>query len=133
MITVTVGDILEERLPDGLNYWVYVIRNGEDVFYVGNSTRITDRLFDHVGQGSFAWAQSPSPVGRLILDNKPESLSWQVDLMSMSDCEPYIKHYWPNFKHYDGKDAERAMIWHYRPYLNVLYNPEYRKMPAHYK
>ncbi len=122
-------DIYNDRLdvPDEYlgpyGFIVYVIRDGDSVLYVGKSSRsVVNRLLEHLGMGGNWRKYVPDRVGEFILDHRPESLDWQVDLMTINDCASYIRQQFPMFVNWDVDTAEQAMIETYRPDLNVQYN-----------
>lgn len=91
--------------------FVYVVRDGEVIFYVGISQSPTLRICQHVGMAdahelycspqkfiedmetkktkSYRW--TCSPVGSCILDNAPESLNWSFDVYEKADAIEVIK------------------------------------------
>lgn len=131
MNTFTVGAILNSTTPDTPGARVYVLRDGRAVFYVGvSSNNVTDRVLEHCGRGT--WGKLPDNVGRFILDNAPRSHKWQVDLLTLEDCAPYVKKYNRNFQRWDAQLAEIALIKIMRPCLNVHYNDNGRALPKKY-
>jgi len=133
MITIPLRELVSvdweepDEKPWPENRPVYVIRDGETVFYVGRTSQgISYRVGEHLG----LWGRTPgapSEVGRLILENMPESGSWQVDLMTRRDChDEYLRD--P-----DASTAERAMIRKLRPCLNRQSNPNPSRLPDCYR
>jgi hypothetical protein len=135
MITITIADVLDDTAPILIPYKLYLIRDSDVVFYVGKTGQyVIDRLLGHLGKGAWSWAEGPSYLGRLVLDNLPESRDWQVDLRTIAECEPLVKEVFPSLKNFtlsssDPGLAERALIRHYCPCLNgsSLLPEKYRK------
>lgn len=127
-------------------YRVYVIRDGEVNFYVGQSQDPYWRLWEHLGRGDRG-ILSLSPVGELIRRHLPTSWSWSMDLYTLEDCLPFVQQYkagefaW--YKQYLEDilvekfivdTAESALIVACRPYLNVSRNMrERRPLPEKYQ
>ena len=88
MIQTTIGDLLDNALDnlDTTDHHLYVVRDGDVVFYVGRSRDVEDRLLSHMGKGWWGWSQGKSSLGQLIEDNHPESLNWQIELLTPGDC-----------------------------------------------
>lgn len=143
MIEVTAGDVLDgEKLLDLLgcrrdplpgesfndacarlkkagprpSYRLYVVRDGDVVFYVGQSQNVINRLWDHLGEGCWARVQGKSNLGRLIKFNLPASRVWQIELLTVEDCQDYGETYG------DVSRAEQLLIDYHSPYLNVKGN-----------
>jgi len=117
MITVTLREILSDEYdePD-YGSTVYVIRDGETVFYVGRTIdHIANRLWRHlvlpISKGAQVWGGSR--LGRLIHANAPESTSCQVNILPGAD--------------------EVATIRKLRPCLNVTYNKRPSELPSQYR
>jgi hypothetical protein len=72
MQTITIAGFLDDKFEIMEAYSVYVIRDGDLVFYVGQSDDVVNRLYDHLGDGPYS--ADPSSIGRLIIDNVPASL-----------------------------------------------------------
>jgi hypothetical protein len=136
MITVTVGDILDDKGPewqDAMGHRLYMVRDGEVVFYIGQSGNPLERILTHIGQGPWNWSQGPSPLGDLIMANLPASRGWQVDLMTPDECKPLVED-WLGFKITcsDIAYAEKALIRQHRPCLNVVCNEYPAPLPERY-
>lgn len=115
MIKTTIGKALTERIQQQ-DHFIYLYRD-------------IDRLRQHLGDDR-PWF--PDAIGNLILDNKPLSLDWQMDLFTLKDCLPYISGaFLPFYEKYINNilakkevmiTAEEEMIFHFKPYLNVINN-----------
>jgi len=79
-----------------------------------------------------------SPVGELIRENRPASFDWQIELMTIEDCMPFVR---PLYRRYRDDEseiarietAELAMIRSYHPCVNTSNNPDSLPLPAHIK
>jgi hypothetical protein len=145
MIKITIRDllVLDDKLDAKLikliedsNCRVYLWRDGDIIFYVGKSdVAIIDRLLTHLGRGPWSWGEPLSPMGRLVQQNLPESLAWQVELYTIDDCAAEIRRHFPR-KHVDSVAsdvAEKALILEHRPCLNVVDNNFPQPLPGRYK
>lgn len=56
-------------------YCIYLIRDGETVLYVGQSTNPYNRFISHIGED---WHADPSPIGKFILQHAPTSYTVHV-------------------------------------------------------
>jgi hypothetical protein len=151
MLTISVQDLLHLPWQPAwkTGFRIYVVREGDIVFYVGQSHDPVDRLLQHLSHPEASFQQLPSALGQLILDNRPGSLAWEIDLMTMADCRPFVARRCPAWlwpvelsaetqptgaqsreaalvaraweDRYVGW-AEQAMIDHLRPALNVSGN-----------
>jgi len=138
MLSVTLAELLQddfEGLPLAV---VYVIRDGETVFYVGRTSQgIKARIFGHLGLPGYSYGASPSPVGRLIWENAPGCLTWQVEHWTVKDCLQDLGQWdprWPDWwERSDGSDVEGNMIRALRPCLNYTHNENGRALPETYR
>jgi len=120
VVTLLIGDVLAYGESADCVRCVYVVRDGSTTFYVGKTTRGgANRLREHCGGGE---RPRISRLGRVILRNAPESDMWEVDLMSVEDCEPFIRLHYPVLRRRDLDLAEGAMIVELRPHLNYAGN-----------
>lgn len=115
MITQTIREaLLDESVT--IPGYVYVVRDGEVIFYVGISQDPAFRLCQHVGVAgahdyiypreillqkmergpSLANAYPGSPIGATILENAPESLGWSFDIYEKEDAIDAIKRIRPD-------------------------------------
>ncbi|MCZ2098126.1 MAG: hypothetical protein LC121_18025, partial [Anaerolineae bacterium] len=70
--TISLCAALTGEHADPPPYSLYVVRDGETVFYVGKTRQIETRLARHIEHRSL--------IGELITRHKPQSDAWQVDL-----------------------------------------------------
>ena len=148
MIQTTVGALLDDKLEDAdwRGYGLYVVRDGDIVFYIGQTSRhVITRLWEHLGlgfTGGRLWCEySMSTLGRLIKINMPESRKWQIEFPSLLDCQPLIADMdkdWfmeccTKFRRNMLDTCEQALINHHKPCFNTIYNPHPRSLPERYK
>lgn len=137
MIQSTIGDLLDGELDARFEsilddfakgvikdlpiYRLYVVRDGDTVFYVGQAGDVVDRLYGHLGQGSWSWATGMSELGKLIKANLPTSRDWRIELYTIGELGV------------NGVDlAEEALIDILRPCLNRALNRNPSALPDKY-
>jgi hypothetical protein len=149
MIKITITDLLNgfTEDPDAQDlHSLYLIRDGDVVFYVGKSENVIDRLLGHLGLGNWGWAGGSDSLVRLIEANLPQSLNWQIELLTVEDCKPYIT---DGLQLRDPSSAkgitlffiwerniklcEQCLIAHYHPCLNIIYNQHATPLPERYR
>ena len=110
MITATIGELLSGKLDkmDTGGHYLYLVRDGETILYVGKSRDVIERLRGHLGDGGWVF-YGPSQLGEMIRVNLPQSRGWEVVLLTPADCGAG-----------DIDDAEEELIAHYNPHLNVM-------------
>lgn len=150
MITATIGELLDGKLDDldRRGHRLYLVRDGETVFYIGKSRNPIDRLWQHLGlalTGGVLWSEYfMSQLGHLVKANLPEARSWQVELLTLEECTPvvlermpYLAGRWESWcqKLPDSAadDAEQALIELHGPCLNVMHNRRKTPLPTCYK
>jgi hypothetical protein len=113
--------LFETCPPDWRRLDLYLFRDEEVVFYVGQSYVAFDRVWEHF-LGGFRWR---STVGRFILCNWPVSLKFTIQLMSSRS---------PAFAdlNHDLNAAEQALIRQYLPCFNETLNSRPTPLPARY-
>lgn len=114
--------VTEQVCPeDWAGFDLYLFRDDEVVFYVGQSESAFARVWDHFLSGF----KGRSAIGRFILCNWPASLRFTVELLSSAS---------PRFApDYDRDAAERALIEEYAPCFNVSLNRAPHGLPARYR
>jgi hypothetical protein len=100
---------------------LYLIRDEEVVFYVGQSYLAFARVWEHL-IGGF---KGHSIVGRFIWNNWPASMKFTIELMS-SQYEPL------DVAANDLNAAERVLIERWSPCFNVSLNSLPEQVPAPY-
>lgn len=100
---------------------LYIIRDDDLVFYVGQSFQAFDRVWRHVRDGH----KARSVVGRFILRNWPSSLRYTVELLSSrSGRFAGVGH--------DLTAAENSLIAQFAPCFNRTANARPTPLPADY-
>lgn len=130
MIHITVGQLLAKQVTDTLGHLIYVVRENDLVFYVGQSRRdVLTRFGEHL--------QKPSRLGKLIMLNTPSSQNWQVDFYALADCAAFVQQKslfaMQAWQHFDMDMAEKGMIKVMRPVLNQDFNEKPTPLPARYR
>jgi hypothetical protein len=114
--------LLDECPPEWRAMDLYLFREGETVFYVGQSYLAFDRVWEHIRNGY----KARSDAGRFILCNWPKSLNFEIELLSSKSAEfAALGH--------DLGLAEERLIRHYKPCLNGTLNDEPAALPAGYR
>jgi len=115
--------LLIEQCPEA---WkpldLYLFRDEEVVFYVGQSHLAFARVWKHL----LAGFKGHSIVGRFVWGNWPVSMKFSIELLS-SQSEQFAGL---------GKDldaAERALIEQYTPCFNVSLNRQPTALPCAYR
>lgn len=163
MIKTTIGHLLDGKLnerEDTVNCIIYMVRDGELIFYIGKSeSDVITRLLSHLGYDPWGWG-GYSTLGQIIKENLPESREWQIELMSGEDCmdvlekrlnskrsilpdgTPYLinEHAEPNGYKWserivasDVEGLECKLIAVYRPCLNSRCNSDPTPLPKKYQ
>jgi hypothetical protein len=123
-VTISVKEFLltEQRCSsDWRPFDLYLFRDEEVVFYVGQSYLAFDRVWRHILDGY----KGRSVVGRFILCNWPASMRFTIELLS-SRAERFA-----DLDH-DLSAAERRLIEQYSPCFNVTLNAQPTPLPAPY-
>jgi len=107
---LTIRDVLQGDAGIEGGPLIYVVRDGEVVFYVGyTATGARFRIGEHLG----LWGRGDSPLGRLVRANEPESDAWQVNIIPGGD--------------------EAKMIRELHPCLNAALNLQGADLPDRYR
>ena len=135
--------ISDESKFQEADYRLYLIRDGETVFYIGQSQNTHNRLLSHLG---LYGRSGPSSIGQFIREHVPQSNSWVFEQYTLKECEPFILAYratnasghmqafYRTYGHrYNVDDAEEALIKHYRPCFNAAMNPDPMPLPKRYQ
>ncbi len=114
--------LLIEQCPalwQGLD--LYLLRNEEVVFYVGQSQLAFARVWAHL-LGGF---KGHSITGRFIWVNWPKSMKFMIDLLSSQDAQFHsVGH--------DRDAAEQWLIQQHSPCFNVSHNVQPTAVPPTY-
>lgn len=136
MITMTVFDLLRKDSDsiDTTDHYIYLVRNNQDVFYVGTaaSVGVIRALLQHLGLID-PGKDKVSKLGQAIIQNYPQSYRWQIDLFTVDDCTglTYIKR---GVRYPVGSEygAAWALRQKHKPFLNRVMNPNRRMWPEIY-
>jgi hypothetical protein len=132
MVTFTIADLRADTIPPRpVPHPVYLVRNGEHVFYVGRSQAdVIDHLRRHIGAGTWSWSD-PGPLAKFIRDNMPAADAWQIELLTLEECAPLVHQYFPH-EAVVIEHAAQAVMQAERPSLNTLGNPDPKPVPLDY-
>lgn len=100
---------------------LYVFRDEDVAFYVGQSYLAFDRVWDHLRNGF----KGRSVIGRFIWGNWPASLRFTIELLS-SQSERFA------IVGNDLDQAERYLIQHLSPCFNAALNSQPTPCPERY-
>ena len=95
---------------------LYIVSDGDNIFYVGKSKDVFTRLLQHLGR-HWRGAGIPSPLGRFVLDNAPVSADWTIATLTVDDVAAMTG---VQFSEHSCRtdQAEQALIAYLRPALN---------------
>ena len=114
--------ILVEHCPeDWKDFDLYLFRDEDVVFYVGQSQLAFARVWEHL-LGGF---HGHSMIGRFVWVNWPKSMSFIIELLS-SQSEQFS-----NVEN-DLNASERSLIEQYSPCFNVSLNDQPSPLPKSY-
>lgn len=116
MIQTTIRALLTGSLIPSGNEYVYIIRSGEDVMYVGKTNDPNRRIEQHC-----------TNIFRPF--DKGDVLKWTVELREVKECREYVL----EGRSIDLEEAEISTIQALNPVLNTTYNFHPSPMPARYK
>jgi hypothetical protein len=113
--------LIEQCPPQWHALDLYLFRDADVVFYVGQSSLAFERVWEHLRHGF----RGRSLVGRFILCNWPTSLSYAIELIS-SQTERFAT------VGHERNAAEGYLIQHLAPCFNEALNKQPRPLPQHY-
>ncbi len=113
--------LLDTCPPEWRSLDLYLFRDEDVVFYVGQSYLAFERVWDHLRNGF----KGRSTIGRFILCNWPISLRFSIELMSSQSAR------FANVDH-DLNAAERDLIVELAPCFNDMLNSQPTPLPARY-
>lgn len=141
MLPMTIKEMLQKQPGiQVIRYRLYLIRDGEVVFYVGQSTNPYNRFLSHM---SLDGRNGPSHTGTFLIENAPASGTWMFEQYTVEECNPFVEQFRATFSAEmqalykdvsscdDVDEAEEALIKFYRPCLNTADNPNPTPLPAH--
>lgn len=115
--------ILVEHCTDEWRHFdLYLFRDEQVVFYVGQSQLAFFRVWDHL-KGGF---HGHSMIGRFMWSNWPVSMKFTIELMS-STCADFES------SAHDLNSAERQLIEQWTPCFNMSLNRQPTQLPSHYR
>ncbi len=122
-ITLTLKEFLViERCPPEWNALdVYLFRDGDLVFYIGQSYLAFDRVWRHIRDGY----KARSTVGRFLLTNWPASMNFTIELLSSQDIR------FANLNN-ELNAVERVLIEQAAPCFNNVLNKRPTPLPETY-
>jgi len=107
--------------PDWRGFDLYLVRDDEVVFYVGQSYLAYDRVWQHITDGY----KARSVMGRFVLCNWPTSMRFTIELWSsQADRFAVVDH--------DLNAAERTLIEQHAPCFNEALNQRPTPLPDRY-
>jgi hypothetical protein len=112
---------IEHCPPEWRRLNLYLIRDEDVVFYVGQSYVAFHRVWEHFYDGF----RGRSLPGRFIVCNWPRSMRFQIELMS---CKSARFECVQN----DRYRSEQLLIGQYSPCLNTVMNPQPAPIPERY-
>ena len=113
--------VVAECPPDWRAFDLYLFRDDDVVFYVGQSYLAYDRVWQHITDGY----KARSIVGRFILCNWPGSMHFTIELWSsQADRFAEVNH--------DLNAAERLLIEQNAPCFNEALNRRPTPLPDQY-
>lgn len=113
--------VVETCPAEWQHFDLYLFRDGEAIFYVGQSHAAFSRVWSHLYDG---W-KGRSLVGRFVLMNWPAALHFVVELHH-SQAERFAA------LEYDLNRAEQMLIAQHCPCFNNTHNPNPTPLPTHY-
>lgn len=120
MIKTTIGAILANEVIPEYDKQIYLIRDGALPLYVGQAVNVCARIKEHCGIHSRSFRSDH--LGDFIFNNRPASLGWQVDLLTLDECELTARRNFPNLSQFDSDIIEQALIIDLGPCLNSYHN-----------
>lgn len=143
MLRTNMEAVLDRSVPrTDESFYIYLVRDGETVFYIGQSWDVYTRLEQHLGMD---WRNDASHLGKCVIDNHPQSEAWEIEFYSLRDCEAMVMDFMKAqgdttytveryYAHTQSAidTAEEAMIKFHRPCLNVAANPHPTLLPERY-
>lgn len=113
--------LLESCPPDWRALDLYLFRDEDVVFYVGQSYSAYERIWEHLRDGF----KGRSTIGRFILCNWPVSLRFRIELMSSRSAQFVCVDN-------DLNAAERHLIGQLSPCFNDMLNSQPTPLPNRY-
>lgn len=131
MIKTSIGEVLSGAVVTKGDERIYFVRDNNFPIYIGQAIDVCDRIKQHCGFTS----DSPDFLGRFVFDNQPESSNWQVDLLTLDECELLVRLHFLDMINFDVDIIERTLILDFGPCLNINHNknnPKQHPIPDKY-
>jgi hypothetical protein len=132
MLQLTMNEALE-REDIAREQRIYIYRDQETILYVGRSIHPFQRLQEHLGNG--VYISSPDAIGQLILDNRPDSLTWTIEIQTLQELassNEYDLAIQSNTLASLAEDIEGDVIYRLKPCMNLIGAHNRNKTPAKY-
>lgn len=107
--------------PEWKSLDLYIFRDDDVAFYVGQSHLAFDRVWDHLMSGF----KGNSMMGRFVWCNWPKSMSFTIELLS-SRSEQFCE------VQNELNASERFLIQHWNPCFNISLNHQPTMLPTAY-
>lgn len=126
MPTLTVQQLFDAlydpRFSQTRECYFYICRDRYLALYVGMSQKnVVIRFVSHL-------TNRDSRLGRIFYFNRPDSLSWEVDFLTVAEAQTILS------SRSTGKfRLECKLIQHFKPCLNSKCNPRPTPLPGHYR
>lgn len=138
MLQLTIQEVLDGSICTNREECIYIYRDEEGTYlYIGCSIDPYERLLQHLGNLEQALAYPsayPDAIGTFILDHKPASLHWPVEIWTLQDLFPIL--YQDGIKPQDMsflvRRVESYLIYELSPCLNAWGKKQKRTMPLRY-
>ncbi|MBX3052867.1 MAG: hypothetical protein KF753_15385 [Caldilineaceae bacterium] len=113
--------VVENCPAEWQHFDLYLFRDEETVFYIGQSHTAFNRVWSHIYDG---W-KGRSLIGRFVLMNWPRALHFTVEF-----CYSQAERFEP--VEYNLNRAEQMLIARHTPCFNDTHNPHPAPLPTHY-
>jgi hypothetical protein len=95
MLPMTIKEMLQKQPGiQVIRYRLYLIRDGEVVFYVGQSTNPYNRFLSYM---SLDGRNGPSHTGTFLIENAPASGTWMFERYTVEECSPFVEQFRATF------------------------------------
>ena len=122
-VLLTLKELLvtEQCPPEWKSLDIYLFRDGDLVFYIGQSYLAFDRIWRHIRDGY----KARSTIGRFLLTNWPASMNFTIELFSSQDIR---------FAALSNElnAVERTLIEQAAPCFNAVLNRQPTPLPKQY-
>ena len=122
-ITLSLKEFLqiESCPPQWKHYDLYIIRDDQVAFYVGQSYVAFERVWNHIKNGY----KGRSVIGRFILSNWPAAMKFTIELHCSGQAR-FAE------VQYDLNQAEQVLIEERKPCFNCVLNNQPAHLPECY-